>query len=103
MFLNVLKRSSTVGSSVSKVYVQSLNIHHRVPVLFKATELRPIYVRSFQTTSLNYSDETGGSSLDKVAENLSVDIANVRIIVFEITNRQILNNSILITRCFCTG
>ena len=78
MFINVIKRSSSVASSVSKVYVQRLNLHHRAPVLFKATELHPIFVRSLQTTSPNYSDETvGGSGLDKVAENLSVDIANV--------------------------
>ena len=81
MFINVLKRSSTVASSVSKYYVQSFNLHHPVPVLFKAPESRPIFVRSFQRTSLNCSDETKGeSSLDKVAENLSVDIANVCII-----------------------
>ena len=79
MFINVLKRSSTVASSVSKYYVQSFNLPHCVPVLFKATELRPmpVVVRNFQI-SRDTSDETEGElSLDKVAENLSVDIANV--------------------------
>ena len=81
MFINVLKRSSTVASSVSKYYVQSLNLHHHVPVLIKAPE-RPIFVRNFHRTSLNCSDETEGEpNFDKVAENLSVDIANVCIIV----------------------
>ena len=80
LFLNVLKRSSTAASSVSKYYVQSLNLPHRVvPVLFKASEFRPmpVVVRNFQI-SRDSSDETEGElSLDKVAENLSVDIANV--------------------------
>ena len=77
MFINVVKRSSPVASSVTKYYVQSLNLHRCVPVLFKTTELRPMSLRSFQTTG-QASDETEGeSSLDKVAENLSVDIANV--------------------------
>ena len=81
MFINVLKRGSTVASSVSKYYVQTLNLHHPLPVLCKATELRPIFARSFQRTSPNFSDETEGeNNLDKVAEKLSVDIANVCII-----------------------
>ena len=79
MFVNVLKRSSTLASSVSKYYVQSLNLHHPVPVLLKATELRPIFARSFQRTSYNSSDEVE-NNLDKVAEKLSVDIANVCIL-----------------------
>ena len=105
MFINVLKRSSTVASSVSKYYVQSLNLHHHVPVLIKAPE-RPIFVRNFHRTSLNCSDETEGEpNFDKVAENLSVDIANVCIIVlYRIRDKRCQSNiCIPITRCFCTG
>lgn len=76
MFINFFKRSSIVASTVSKYYVTSLNVNNRIPVLFKAKNSCTMFVRNFQIS--RDSDETEGEmSLDKVAENLSVDIANV--------------------------
>ena len=76
MFINFFKRSSIVASTVSKYYVTSLNVNNRIPVLFKAKNSYTMFVRNFQIS--RDSDETEGEmSLDKVAENLSVDIANV--------------------------
>ena len=102
MSINVFKRSSTVASSVSKYYVQSLNLHHRIPVLFKATECRPVFVRNFQIGRDSSDESEGELSLDKVAERLSVDIANVCIlhVILKVYHGLVIT---VVGRCSCTG
>ena len=70
--LNVLKRSFSVVS---------LQLRHSTPIWFKAADICPLTYRGFQTTDLKLRDRFNKAKeetkLDKAAENLSVDIANV--------------------------
>ena len=70
--LNVLKRSFSVAS---------LHLRHSTPICFKATDSCPVVSRSFQTTDLNlmetFRNTKEDTRLDRAAEDLSVDIANV--------------------------
>ena len=70
--LNVLKRSFSVVS---------LQLRHNTPQWFKAADFCPLAYRGFQTTDLKLRDTFNKAKeetkLDKAAENLSVDIANV--------------------------